>query len=145
MPYLDAPANRAADAVDIELEVRLQTSTMRAAGMPPQRLMQSNFRDSYWTLAQLVAHHTVNGGNLQPGDLLGTGTRSGPEPQQGGSMLELSASGKQPLTLANDEQRSFLEDGDTVILRGRCQREGYRAIESGDCAGTVLPARVPNC
>ena len=103
--------------------------------------MQSNFRDSYWTLAQLVAHHTVNGCNLQAGDLLGSGTQSGPDPGQGGSLLELSSGGKLPLQLANGETRSFLEDGDTVILRGHCARPGLRRIGFGDCAGTILPAR----
>ncbi len=141
LPYLDAPGNREHGAFDVQLEVLLQTAAMRKAHAPAQRLMQSNFRDSYWTLAQLVAHHTVNGCNLQPGDLFGTGTQSGPGAGQGGSMLELSTGGKQPLTLANGEQRSFLEDGDTVILRGRCEREGFRRIGFGDCAGTVHAAR----
>lgn len=140
LPYLDAPANRASGAIDIALEVWLQTSAMRNAGLPAQRLMQSNFRDSYWTLAQLVAHHTVNGCNLQAGDLLGSGTQSGPDPNQGGSLLELSAGGKRPLQLANRETRTFLVDGDTVILRGHCARQGLRRIGFGDCAGTIAPA-----
>jgi fumarylacetoacetase len=127
---------------DITLEVALQTAKMRAAGMPAQRLMQSNFRDSYWTLAQLVAHHTVNGCNLVPGDLFGSGTQSGPAPGQGGSMLELSLGGKQPLQLANGETRGFLEDGDTGILRGCCERDGARRIGFGECAGTIAAART---
>ncbi len=138
LPYLDSAANRAGGALDITLEVLLQTAAMRLAGAPPHRLMQSNFRDSYWTLAQLVAHHTVNGCNLQPGDLLGSGTQSGPEPGQGGSMLELSAGGRQPLQLPNGEKRGFLEDGDTVILRGHCARPGFRRIGFGDCTGTIV-------
>ncbi|MEO8754271.1 MAG: fumarylacetoacetase [Casimicrobiaceae bacterium] len=142
LPYLDAPANRAAGALDIALEVWLQTTAMRAAGLPAQRLMQSNFRDSYWTLAQLVTHHTATGCNLQPGDLFGSGTQSGPEPGQGGSLLELGGGGKHPLRLANGEQRSFLADGDTVILRGHCERPGLRRIGFGDCAGTIAPARL---
>ncbi len=141
LPYLDAPGNRAAGAVDVALEVWLSTPGMRSAGLPPQRLMQSNFRDSYWTMAQLVAHHTVNGCNLEAGDLLGSGTQSGPDPGQGGSLLELSSGGKAPLQLASGEKRSFLEDGDTVILRGHCARPGFRRIGFGDCAGTVAPAR----
>ena len=141
LPYLDSPANRAAGAIDVALEVLLQTSAMRSAGLPAQRLMQSDFRDSYWTLAQLVAHHTVNGCNLQAGDLFGSGTQSGPDPGQGGSLLELSGGGKLPLQLANGETRSFLEDGDTVILRGHCARQGLRRIGFGDCAGTILPAQ----
>ena len=94
LPYLDTQANRASGAIDIALEAWLQTSAMRNAGVPAQRLMQSNFRDSYWTLAQLVAHHTVNGCNLQAGDLFGSGTQSGPGQGQGGSLLELSSGGK---------------------------------------------------
>ncbi len=143
LPYLDSPANRATGHIDIQLEVWLQTPAMRAAGLPAQRLMQSNFRDAYWTLGQLVAHHTVNGCNLQPGDLLGTGTISGPAPGQGGSLLELSQGGKAPLTLANGENRTFLQDGDTVILRAFCERDGARRIGFGDCAGTLLAARTP--
>jgi fumarylacetoacetase len=140
LPYLDSPADRAGGAIDIELEVWLQTVAMRAAGHPGDRLSRSNFRDAYWTLAQLVAHHTVNGCNLQSGDLLGSGTLSGPSADQGGSLLELSQGGKEPLQLSNGQTRSFLEDGDSVILRGRCERAGFRRIGFGDCAGTVLPA-----
>jgi fumarylacetoacetase len=140
LPYLDDSGNRAHGAFDIALEVWIATQTMRESGLPPQRLMQSNFKDSYWTVAQMVAHHTVNGCNLEPGDLFGSGTQSGPAPGQGGSLLELSLGGKEPLALANGERRSFLEDGDTVILRGHCAREGYRRIGFGDCAGTILPA-----
>ena len=141
LPYLDSPANRAFGAIDIELEVWLQTPAMRAAGNPGERLSRSNFRDAYWTLAQLVAHHTVNGCNLQSGDLLGTGTLSGPSAEQGGSLLELSQGGQRPLQLSNGETRSFLEDGDGVILRGHCERPGFRRIGFGECAGTVLPAQ----
>jgi fumarylacetoacetase len=137
LPYLDSPENRARGMFEIALEVWLQTPKMAA----PQRLMRSNFRDAYWTIAQLVAHHTVNGCNLQAGDLFGSGTISGPAPDQGGSLLELTAGGKQPLTLANGETRAFLEDGDTVILRALCERQGFRRIGFGACAGTVLPAR----
>ena len=140
LPYLDSPANRASGAIDINLEVWLQTPKMRAAGQPGERVSQSNYQDAYWTLAQLVAHHTVNGCNLQSGDLLGTGTLSGPAPAQGGSLLELSQGGQQPLQLANGETRRFLEDGDKVMLRGYCQRAGSRRIGFGACAGTVLPA-----
>lgn len=137
LPYLDSPANREQGMFDITLEAWLQTPRMQA----PQRLMRSNFRDAYWTIAQLVAHHTVNGCNLQPGDLFGSGTISGPAADQSGSLLELTAGGKQPLALANGETRAFLDDGDTVILRAFCERPGFRRIGFGDCAGTVLPAR----
>jgi fumarylacetoacetase len=91
-------------------------------------------------LAQLMAHHTVNGCNLRAGDLLGSGTLSGPRPEQGGSLMELSAGGKRPFALSNGEARSWLEDGDTVMLRGYAQREGFRRIGFGECRGTVLPA-----
>jgi fumarylacetoacetase len=143
LPYLDSPANRASGGFDLELEVWLQTARMRAAGHAGDRLMRSNYRDAYWTAAQLVAHHTVNGCNLVNGDLFGTGTLSGPNPDQGGSLLELSVGGKRPLQLSNGETRTFLEDGDSVILRGHCERTGFRRIGFGDCAGTVLPAQTP--
>jgi fumarylacetoacetase len=139
LPYLDSPANREQGAVDIQLEVLLHTAGMRANGEPPARLSQSNFRDAYWTVAQMLAHHSSNGCNLQPGDLLGSGTQSGPQAGQGGSLLELTQGGRQTVTLANGETRRFLEDGDTVILRARCERPGSRAIGFGACSGTVLP------
>lgn len=141
LPYLDGAANRAAGAFDIQLEVALQTAAMRVAGHAAQTISRSNFADAaYWTVAQLVTHHTVNGCALNPGDLFGTGTLSGADPSQAGSMLELSRGGKQPVTLANGETRSFLQDGDTLWLRGHCERPGLRRIGFGDCSGTVLPA-----
>ena len=100
---------------DLELEVWLDTARMRAAGIPAQRLSRSNFRDSWWTVAQMLAHHTVNGCNLEPGDLLGSGTQSGPTPGEAGSLLELSGGGKRAIALAGGEQRTFLEDGDEVV------------------------------
>lgn len=142
MAYLDSDANRAAGGIGVEMEVWLQTPAMQAAGISGELLSKSSLRDAYWTLAQLVAHHTVNGCNLRSGDLLGTGTLSGPKPDQGGSLLELTLGGKQQLTLANAEVRTFLQDGDTVILRGYCEREGFRRIGLGECRGTLLPARI---
>jgi fumarylacetoacetase len=100
---------------DIQLEVALETSHMRTAGLAAQTLAASNFRHAYWTIAQMVAHHTVNGCNLRPGDLLGSGTMSGPAPNEAGSLLELTAGGKQPITLVSGETRGFLEDGDRVL------------------------------
>ena len=141
LPYLDSQPNREHGAVDITLEVWLQTARMREAGHAGDLLSTSNYRDAYWTLAQLVAHHTVNGCNLRCGDLFGTGTLSGPLPEQGGSLLELSQGGKRALVLSHGETRTFLEDGDTVILRGYCQRAGFRRIGFGECRGTVLAAR----
>ncbi len=140
LPHLDSELNRAAGAFDISLEVWLQTAKMRSTGQPPVRLSQSNALDAYWTPAQLVAHHTSNGCNLQIGDLLGTGTLSGPRPEQGGSLLELSQGGREPLTLTSGEHRSFLEDGDTVILRAFCAAPGRVRIGLGQLAGTVMPA-----
>ena len=141
LPYLDSAGNRQQGGIDVELEVWLQTLAMRDAGQGPERLSQSSFRDAYWTVAQMITHHTINGCNLQPGDLLGSGTQSGARPEQAGSLLELSSGGKNPLTLANGETRTFLEDGDSVILRGHCVRAGFRRIGFGDCQGRVLPAR----
>jgi fumarylacetoacetase len=141
LPYLDDATNRAQGAFDITLEVWLQTRAMCDAGHAGVRLTHGNTREAaYWTAAQLLAHHTVNGCNLSPGDLLGSGTLSGREATQAGSLLELSLGGKQPITLANGETRSFLEDGDTLTLRGWCEREGAVRIGFGDCVGTVLPA-----
>ena len=142
LPYLDTPANRARGAISIALEVLLQTERMRIAGEAPVRLTLTDMaRAAYWTPAQLVAHHTVNGCNLQPGDLLGSGTLSGPGEDEAGSLMELTGGGKRPLLLANGEQRTFLEDGDTLILRGWCEREGAVRIGLGEASGTVLPAR----
>jgi len=139
LPYLDSALNRAQGAIDIDLEVWLQTAAMRETGLAPERIASSNFADAaYWTAAQLVAHHTVNGCSLNPGDLFGSGTLSGSLPEQAGSLLELSAGGKQAITLRNGEQRTFLQDGDTVTLRGRCTRDGWRSIGFGACAGSVL-------
>ena len=140
LPYLDSAANREQGAIDITLEVWLQTAAMREQQQPAVRLMESNFRDAYWTVAQLIAHHTSNGCNLQPGDLLGSGTQSGAAEGQGGSLMELTRGGKQPIALPNGEARTFLQDGDTVILRGHCARAGQRRIGFGDCAATLLPA-----
>jgi len=140
MSYLDAPGNRERGNVAIVLEVWLHTRRTREIGAGPVRLSRSiSAEAAYWTPAQLIAHHTVNGCNLQPGDLLGSGTLSGPSPDQAGSLLELTQGGKQPLTLPNGETRTFLEDGDTLILRGYCQAEGAVLIGLGEARGTVLP------
>ncbi|HYL02618.1 MAG TPA: fumarylacetoacetase [Steroidobacteraceae bacterium] len=140
LAYLDDAGMRAGGAIDIQLEAWLDSARMRAGGSPAQRLSQATFRDAWWTMAQMLAHHTVNGCNLSAGDLIGSGTQSGALPQQGGSLLELTAGGRQPLTLPGGETRSFLEDGDRVTLRGWCEREGYVRIGLGEAAGTVLPA-----
>jgi len=141
LPYLDSADLRDSAAFDIELEVLLQTEKMRTEGTPPQRLSLSNFRHSYWTVSQLVTHHTVNGCNLNPGDLLGSGTQSGPVPEEAGSLLELTEGGKKSIALSNGEQRIFMEDGDTIIMRGWAQKEGAARIGFGEVVGTLLPAR----
>ncbi|HEY0745096.1 MAG TPA: fumarylacetoacetase [Steroidobacteraceae bacterium] len=140
LPYLDSPQVRKQGGLDIHLEVWLSTDALRCAGAPAYRLSRSNARHAYWNLAQMVAHHTINGCNLQPGDLLGTGTQSGPEKDEAGSLLELSNGGKQPLALPNGETRGFLEDGDTVIMRGWCERTGAARIGFGELLGSIRPA-----
>jgi fumarylacetoacetase len=143
LPYLEGPTLRAEGAIDIRLEVWLETERMRAAGLAPERLSHSSFRDSYWSVGQLVAHHSVNGCNLAPGDLLGSGTQSGPTPEEAGSLLELSEGGKRPLTLRSGETRTFLADGDRVTFRGWCERPGCARVGFGEVAGVVLPADLP--
>ncbi|WMW81154.1 fumarylacetoacetase [Undibacterium cyanobacteriorum] len=141
LPYLDYPDLREQGAFDIELEVLLQTEKMRAEGTAPQRLSLSNFRHSYWTVSQMVAHHTVNGCNLQAGDFLGSGTQSGPRPEEAGSLLELTEGGKKPIVFSNGEQRVFMEDGDSIIMRGWAQKDGAVRIGFGAVEGRLLPAR----
>lgn len=140
LPYLDSPQVRRSGAIDMQLEACIETAQMRAAGSPPHRLSHSNFRHSYWTVAQMVAHHTVNGCNLEAGDLFGSGTQSGPAAEEAGSLLELTVGGKQPLTLSSGEARTFLEDGDRLTLRGWCEKPGHARVGFGEATGTVLPA-----
>ncbi|WP_025131683.1 fumarylacetoacetase [Pseudomonas sp. PH1b] len=141
LPYLLDKRDQAAGGFDIELEVLLITQAMREQGLPAHRLTLSNTQHMYWTVAQMVAHHSVNGCQLQAGDLFGSGTLSGPENGQFGSLLEITEGGKKPIELASGEVRKFLEDGDEIILRGRCRREGFASIGFGECRGTVQPAR----
>ncbi len=142
LAYLDSPFNRELGALDLELAVGLQTARMRAQGQDAVPISATNYRHAWWTFAQMVAHHTLGGCNLQSGDLLGTGTLSGPTPDQAAALIELTAGGKQPIVLPNGEQRSWLEDGDMVVLRGWCERPGAARIGFGDCRGTLLPARA---
>lgn len=139
-PYLDSPAERERGGIALTLEVLLASAAMREQGIAPVRLSRANFRDMYWTLGQMIAHHTSNGCNLRPGDLLASGTVSGSEPDARGSLLELTWRGREPLTLPTGETRKFLEDGDEVVLRGWCERGGAVPIGLGDCPGIVLPA-----
>jgi fumarylacetoacetase len=129
LPYLEDDV-----AFDITVEVWLRTKAMDE----PARLSRGNFRDMYWTVAQLVAHHTVNGCNLRPGDLLASGTISGPAKESRGCLLELSWRGSEPIELPNGETRRFLEDGDEVILRAYCERDGVPRIGFGECRGVVV-------
>jgi len=144
LPHLDSAANRAQGAINITLETWLHTARARAAGEAPVRLSQTSWPQAgYWTAAQLLTHHTSNGCNLQPGDLLGTGTLSGPLPAQAGSLLELTAGGRTAIDLPGGEQRRFLQDGDTLMLRAFAQAPGARRIGLGECSGTVLAAAAP--
>jgi fumarylacetoacetase len=137
LPYLDGAFNREAGAIDITLEVWLQTAAMRDAGHAEVRLSQSNMTDAYWTWAQMLAHHTSNGCNLQEGDLLGSGTLSGPQPGAYASLIELTSGGKQPITLPGGETRTFLQDGDTVTLRAFCAAPGAARLGLGGVSGTI--------
>jgi fumarylacetoacetase len=140
LPYLDSPDDRAGGAFDVTLEVYLRSAAMRERGVPPARLSRSTFAGMYWTVAQLVTHHTSNGCNLRPGDLLGSGTVSGATKDSRGCLLELTWRGTEPLELPTGEVRRFLEDGDEVVFRGYCERKGWRRIGFGECRGTVVPS-----
>ncbi|RBH53024.1 MULTISPECIES: fumarylacetoacetase [Pseudomonas] len=141
LPYLFDAGDQQGGAFDIELEVLLLTEAMREQNLPAQRLTLSNTRHMYWTVAQLVAHHSVNGCQLQAGDLFGSGTLSGPEAGQFGSLLEITEGGKKAVELPSGEVRKFLEDGDEIILRARCNREGFASIGFGECRGKIVSAR----
>jgi fumarylacetoacetase len=134
LAYLDGARDRESGGIAVTIEVWLSSAAMRERGMPPVRLSRVGFERQYWTVAQMLTHHTSNGCNLRPGDLLGSGTVSGPEPDAHGCLLELTA----PVTLPTGESRRFLEDGDEVILRGYAEREGARRIGFGECRGSVL-------
>ncbi len=139
LPYLFDEADQRAGGFAVEVEMHLRSAKMRQDKTAPMRLSRGSFCDSYWTAAQIVAHQTSNGCNLQAGDLLGSGTISGTTPDSVGSMMELTQAGKNPLKLPSGEARGFLEDGDEVIERGRCVREGYRSIGFGEAAGRIAP------
>jgi fumarylacetoacetase len=141
LAYLDSPANSAEGGVDVQLEVRLESREHRERGIAPDRLSATSFRHQYWTIAQMLAQHSVGGCNLQPGDLLGTGTISGPTPAEAGAIVELSVGGTKDVPLPGiGARRRFLEDGDTVILRGWCEKPGAARIGFGESRGEVLPA-----
>ncbi len=155
LAYMDSKSNRKAGGIDIKVEVYLASAKMREQGIEPVHLSTGNFKDMYWTLAQMLTHHTVNGCNLQPGDLLGSGTISGTMRDARGSMLELTWDGdpfveppvvvpgtqRTPIVLPTGEERKFLADGDEVIMKAYCEREGYRRIGFGECRGIIEPAQ----
>jgi len=142
LPYLWSDADQTHGAFEIELSVHLCTSQMRAEGLVPQRVAQTSSRYMYWTIAQLLAHHTSNGCNLQAGDLFGSGTLSAPTPDGCGSLLETTRGGAEPLVLSNGEQRTFLEDGDEVILSATAKADGFVSIGFGACTGRVTSGAV---
>jgi fumarylacetoacetase len=136
---LDYLASTLPDAAfDITLEVLIETPGLKAQRQPPHLLARSNARHLYWTVGQMITHHAYGGCNLEPGDLIGTGTISAPTADGLGSLLELSRGGREPVTLASGETRRFLEDGDEVIMRASCAREGFVSIGFGDCRGTIV-------
>ena len=154
LPYLDSESHRASGGIDMTIEVWIATAQMREQGVPAVRLSAGRYRDMLWTIAQMVAHHTCNGCALQAGDLLASGTVSGPERHNRGCLLELTwdgdpwanppksapGSARTPIELPTGEKRVFLQDGDEVILRGSCARDGARRIGFGECRGIVTPA-----
>lgn len=138
LPYLDGAANRARGALAITLEVWLASRRMREEGVPPVRLSRSSTLDLYWTAAQMLAHHTSNGCNLRPGDLLASGTVSGASRDALGCLLELTRRGAEPVALPTGETRAFLADGDEVTLRGWCERAGAARIGLGEARGIIV-------
>ena len=141
LSYLRSAANRTRGGIDLTVEVWLTSEAMRQADAEPTRLSRGSFRHLYWTAAQMLTHHASNGCNLQPGDLIASGTVSGPEKDSRGCMLELTWRGSEPITLPSGETRSFLADGDEVILRGYCESPSAVRIGFGACRGIVLPAQ----
>jgi fumarylacetoacetase len=140
LPYLTDGDDQAHGGLDITLEAYLATDAMRRVGVASQRLTRASFATTYWTVAQMVAHHTCNGCNLVVGDLIGSGTVSGPEKDSWGSLLELTARGREPITLPTGEQRGFIEDGDEIIFKGHCSKQNYPRIGFGECRAVLLPA-----
>jgi fumarylacetoacetase len=140
LDYLFDATDQASGGLDVNLQVLLSTEEMRGNNEPETEILTSNAKYLYWTPAQMIAHHTINGCNLQPGDLLGTGTISGPSPEELSSMLEFTFGGSKPVVLPNGEKRGFLENGDEVTFRGQCRRPGYATIGFGSCSGRIEAA-----
>ncbi len=140
MDYLLDAQDQASGGLDLQLEVLILTPAMRAHGMAPHRLSLGNAKHLYWTVAQMVAHHTIGGCDLHPGDLFGSGTISTPEPGGFGALLEITQGGRNAVPLPSGETRAYLTDGDEVIFRAHARREGCVSIGFGECRGTILPA-----
>jgi fumarylacetoacetase len=140
--HLDSASNRSRGGIDVVVEVYLSSKAMRQAGVPPARISQSRMADLYWTVGQMLTHQTSNGCNLLPGDLFATGTISGATKESRGCLLERTWRGAEPITLPTGEQRSFLEDGDEVLLRGVCERPGAARIGFGECRGVIASANA---
>jgi fumarylacetoacetase len=140
LPYLTGAADAARGAFDVTLDVAIRTARMREAGLDAVRLSRANFTTMYWTMAQMLTHHASGGCNLRGGDLLGSGTVSGPGPNEQGCLLELTRRGANPVVLPNGETRVFLADGDEVVFRGWCARDGATRIGFGECRGEIRAA-----
>ncbi|NQV54467.1 MAG: fumarylacetoacetase [Rhodospirillales bacterium] len=141
LPYLASDNDEKWGGLDIQMQVAITSAKMRADGQAPYVCGQAPFKDMYWTIFQMLAHHTSGGCDLRPGDLMGTGTVSGTKPGSYGSLLEISRGGQEPFDLPSGESRTFLEDGDEVIMSSHCEGGGYARLGFGDCRGIVLPAR----
>lgn len=137
LPYLSDPMNQQAGGIDLHLQISIQSAEMRARSLAPLILAKTNLRYSYWTLAQMIAHHSSNGCLMQPGDLLGSGTMSGPDPTEAGSLLELTRGGKDPITLPSGETRRFIEDGDAIEITGFCENTSSVRIGLGRCRAVI--------
>jgi fumarylacetoacetase len=140
LPHLRSDRIASAGAFDIELQATLSSASMRERGLPAHVLARPAFRNQYWTLFQMLAHHASNGCNLRPGDLIASGTVSDVEPSESGCMLELTRDGRQAIAISGSEERTYLVDADEIEFTGRCRREGFRAIGFGSCRGRVHEA-----
>lgn len=141
LPYLHADSDQRLGGIDLTMEALIQTAKMRDAGEPPFRIARTNFKEMYWTVAQMLAHHTSNGCNLRTGDLIGSGTASGPTDDSRACLSEITG-GKRPIELPNGETRVWLQDGDAVVFRATAERAGHVSIGFGECTGRVLAAHV---
>jgi fumarylacetoacetase len=138
LAYLDDPNNRERGGIDLTLEVDVATRKMREENIKPHKLSQGSFKDMYWTIGQMLTHHSSNGCNMRPADLLASGTVSGESEDSRGCLLEITWRGQKPLQLPTGEERRFLQDGDELIMRGYCEREGFARIGFGECRGVIV-------